>query len=104
VKHTLAIVAFLFVLTGIAHGDAYFDGQPLSALQIILADPTEGTAEVSAAGAGTATVRIGDTLGQSKATIITIGKAFVVVQTHREKTKLPVVQRAVTDGNRIIFQ
>ena len=92
------------MLTGIAHGDAYFDGQPLSALQITLANPTEGTAEVSAAGAGTATVRIGDTLGQSKATIITIGKAFVVVQTNKDKTKLPVQNTAIPDGNRIVFQ
>lgn len=103
-KHTFAIVVFLFVLTGIAHADAYFDNRPLSALHVTLANPKEETAEISAVGAGTATVRIGDTLGKSKATIIKIGKAFVVVQTRRERTKLPVVQRAVTDGNRIIFQ
>jgi hypothetical protein len=100
----LAIVAFLFVLTGIAHGDAYFASQPLSDLRVTLTNPNEGTAEVSAAGAGTATVRIGDTLGQSSATIIKIDETFVVVQTGREKTKLPVVQGAVFDGNRIIFQ
>ncbi len=103
-KSTFVLVAFLFMLTGIAHADAYFAGQSLSALRVIQTNPGNGTAEISAAGAATATVRIGDTVGQSAAAVIKIGNAYLVVQAGKQKTRLPVVQNAVPDGSRIIFQ
>lgn len=92
------------MLTGIAYGDAYFDNQSLSALRVVQANPKEGTARMTAPGADSATVRVGDTIGRSAATVIKISKVFVIVKTIQGKTKLPVVQRVVPDGNRIIIR
>ena len=103
-KHLISIIALVLILTGIAHADAFFANRPLSALRVTQTSPEDGTAQVSAAGAATATVRIGDTVGQNGAAVIKISKLYVLVQTGKQKTKLPVVQSAVPDGNRVIFQ
>lgn len=103
-KHAIFLVVLIVMLTGIAYGDAYFDNQSLAALRVVQINSQEGTARVTAPGADSATVSVGDTIGQSAATITKISDLFVVVQTAQGKTKLPVRRAANLGGNCIIFQ
>lgn len=102
-KHTITLIAIILILTGSAYGEAYFDNHPLSELRIVQVDPQEGTARVTAAGGGSAMVRVGDTIGQSAATIAKISKVFVSVQTSQDTTRLPVINTSNQGGNCIVF-
>lgn len=102
-KQIIFLTALILALAGPAFADAYFSNRALSELRVTQFDAQGNSATMQDIAGDTATVHIGDTIGQSAATIIKISNLFVVVKTVEGTTQIPVTRTAHIGNNRIGF-
>jgi predicted secreted protein len=78
------------IMPGTVLADSYFPSQDLSSLKVTNINRSEKSVEITDAEGQRQWTRLGDTLANTRARIIKINPASIVVKTRTGHTKIPV--------------